>query len=310
MSRHLSEYEDVVIQSNTPKWLQEIGEIKKLIKQNKTSEAQQMYWKSESWSPEIEIKLAQVELSINEGENQTESYKKALSKLAEKSVEFPNYTILQYMLGDDLQWYQSLCGENTEDIFGKDGIPKLTDLSDIALCVYFLHDLINTQKSNTSKILSDEQKSVILEKQNAIIQLSKNKRNCGPFFFQLVEDVEMSKLVLEIERYDIFEKLRYIRDEGKFYEIYSYYSNRFDQLIDIQEKSVNSNDEENYVSVLLMQSLLSNFFYFYQPGIYKLDYTNIWSPYELAEWEQEIERRRQNVLFSLGPNAHFFSLKK
>ena len=59
-----------------------------------------------------------------------------------------------------------------------------------------------------------------------------------------------------------------------------------------------------------MQSLLSNFFYFYQPGIYKLDYTNIWSPYELAEWEQEIERRRQNVLFSLGPNAHFFSLKK
>ena len=310
MSRHLSEYEDFVIQSNTPKWLQEISEIKKLIKQNKISEAQQMYWKSESWSPEIEIKLAQAELSINEGKNQTESYKKALSKLAEKSVEFPNYTILQYMLGDDLQWYQSLCGENTEDIFGKDGIPKLTDLSDIALCVYFLHDLINTQKSNTSKILSDEQKSVILEKQNAIIQLSKNKRNCGPFFSQLVEDVEMSKLVLEIERYDIFEKLRYIRDEEKFYEIYSYYSNRFDQLIDLQEKSVNSNDEENYVSVLLMQSLLSNFFYFYQPGIYKLDYTNIWSPYELAEWEQEIERRRQNVLFSLGPNAHFFSLKK
>lgn len=291
MSRHLSEYADVVIQSNTPKWLQEISEVKKLIKQNKISEAQQMYWKSESWSPEIEIKLAQAELSINEGKNQTESYKKALSKLAEKSVEFPNYTILQYMLGDDLQWYQSLCGENTEDIFGKDGIPKLTDLSDIALCIYFLHDMIHTPNLN---------EKLVLEKNNKIITMLDNKSSHGFFFDQLVEDAKMFNFILIHGHYHLYYVL------SKYDEINSYYNDRFKELLDIQTKSVNVNHEENYVSILLIQSLLSNWIYLLEP--YYMNYTS--DIIELRDWEQEIERRRQNVLFSLGPNAHFFSLRK
>ena len=93
---------------------------------------------------------------------------------------------------------------------------------------------------------------------------------------------------------------------SKYDEINSYYNDRFKELLDIQTKSVNVNHEENYVSILLIQSLLSNWIYLLEP--YYMNYTS--DIIELRDWEQEIERRRQNVLFSLGPNAHFFSLKK
>ena len=93
---------------------------------------------------------------------------------------------------------------------------------------------------------------------------------------------------------------------SKYDEINSYYNDRFKELLDIQTKSVNVNHEENYVSILLIQSLISNWIYLLEP--YYMNYTS--DIIELRDWEQEIERRRQNVLFSLGPNAHFFSLKK
>ncbi|RPG75002.1 MAG: hypothetical protein CBE08_004300, partial [Euryarchaeota archaeon TMED248] len=153
MSRHLVEYGIVKINDTYPKALQEVRRIYRLILDQQLEDASKLYFESEYWIPEIEIKLAQAELSKKDNFSQHGLYKKALAKLAKKAAESPNLPILQYMLGDDLAWYQSLCKDDSKDIFGKDGIPDLKDLSDIALCVYFLHDLIQNPSLNQKQIL-------------------------------------------------------------------------------------------------------------------------------------------------------------